>query len=136
MLKIANSVEYSIIALRYISQNQNNGCISTKEIADKENIPYDLLAKLMQKLVKQDIIISKQGKMGGYILKVTPDELTLNDIILAVEQKIQLTDCMVETPGVQDCARFENCCLKSPLGKMQDKVIELFRNTTLHEIIN
>jgi len=136
MLKIAKSVEYSILALRHIALNEKSECVSTKEISRNENIPYDLLAKLMQKLVKHNIIISKQGKAGGYYLNISPDKLSVNDIINAVEQKIQLTDCMFENATAEDCARMDNCCLRSPLNKVQNKIIDLFRNTTLREIIN
>lgn len=136
MLKIAKSVEYSVLALRYIAENQEFGSISTKEIAEKENIPYDLLAKLMQKLVHHNIIKSKQGKQGGYSLNISPNVLSLNDIIIAVDQKVQLTDCMVENPTTEDCGRVENCCLRNPLSKIQERITDLFRETTLKEIIN
>lgn len=136
MLKIAKSVEYSVLALRYIAENESNGNISVKEISERENIPFDLLAKLMQKLVKHNIIVSKQGKQGGYSLNVSPAVLTLNDIIIALEQQIQLTDCMVDAPTKEDCARYKECCLRSPLSKVQDKIIDLFKETTLIEIIN
>lgn len=136
MLKIAKSIEYSILALRYIAKNENMECVSTKEISDNENIPYDLLAKLMQKLVKQNIIVSKQGKFGGYLLNISPDNLSLNDVIIALDEKVQLTDCMVTNPTTEDCARFENCCLRNPLNKVHYKITELFKSTTLQEILN
>lgn len=136
MLKIAKSVEYSILALRYIAKNQEIECVSTKEIAEKENIPYDLLAKLMQRLVKHNIIVSKQGKLGGYSLNIAPENLSLNDLIIAIDQKIQLTDCMVINPTAEDCGRVNDCCLRNPLSKIQDKIEGLFQNTTLKEIIN
>jgi Rrf2 family protein len=136
MLKIAKSVEYSILALRFIANNQNFECVSTKEISERENIPSDLLAKLMQKLVKHNIILSKQGKFGGYALNVSPEQLSINDVILALDEKVQLTDCMVENPTENDCTRVNNCCLRSPLSKVQDKIVDLFKQTTLHEILN
>lgn len=136
MLKIAKSVEYSILALRYIAKNQEIECVSTKEIAERENIPYDLLAKLMQRLVKHNIIISKQGKLGGYSLNIEPEKLSLNELIIAIDQKIQLTDCMVINPTTENCGRINDCCLRNPLSKIQDKIEGLFQNTTLNEIIN
>ncbi|MCZ7603853.1 MAG: Rrf2 family transcriptional regulator [Melioribacteraceae bacterium] len=136
MLKIAKSVEYSILALRFIANNQSLECISTKEISIRENIPYDLLAKLMQKMVRNKIIISKQGKLGGYALNISPENLSINDVILALDEKVQLTDCMVLNPTEHDCGRVTNCCLRSPLSKMQEKIIDLFKQTTLKEILN
>lgn len=90
----------------------------------------------MQKLVKHNIILSKQGKFGGYALNVSPEQLSINDVILALDEKVQLTDCMVEKPTENDCTRVNNCCLRSPLSKVQDKIVDLFKQTTLHEILN
>ncbi len=135
MLKIAKSVEYSILALKYIKDNSNDKCLTAREIAENENIPYDLLAKILQKLVKRKIIESHQGNKGGYSLSFSLNELFITDLIAAVDQNIQLTDCMVENPTINDCARFENCCIKDPLNKIQNKINDVLKSTTIMEII-
>lgn len=69
-------------------------------------------------------------------MNVSPEQLSINDVILALDEKVQLTDCMVENPTENDCARVNNCCLRSPLSKVQDKIVDLFKQTTLQEILN
>ena len=135
MLKLAKSVEYAIFALKYIAENPQSDCISTKEISEKMNIPYDLLAKILQRLVKDELIYSIQGTKGGYSLRVQPGDVSITRIINAVDQKIQLTDCMFHGATTNDCGRVETCCLRSPLSRIQDKINILFDNTTLMEII-
>lgn len=135
MLKIPKSVEYALLALRYIDRNSQDCCISAKEISERENIPYELLSKILQKLVKNDIIVSQMGTKGGYIVNNRLNDFSLFDIVDALNQKIQLTDCFVEKPTASDCARFENCCLRNPLLKIQDKLELMFRQTNLAEII-
>ena len=135
MLKIAKSVEYSILAIKYINENNSRGSLTAREIADNENIPYDLLAKILQKLVRNGIIKSVQGNKGGYLIDVSLSKLFITDLIAAVDQNIQLTDCMVENPTINDCARYENCCIKDPLKKVQNKINEVLKSTTLMEII-
>lgn len=136
MLKIAKSVEYAIFALKYINDRQDLNCVSTKLISESLDIPYDLLAKIMQKLVKDGIIDSQQGTRGGYTLAISPDKLNLTRIVNAVEHKVQFTDCLVEKPTFEDCKRFENCCLRSPMSKIQDRINALLDSLTLSEIIN
>ena len=135
MLKIAKSVEYSILAIKYINENSAQGSLTAREIAKNENIPYDLLAKILQKLVRNGIIKSVQGNKGGYLLDVSLSKLYITDLIAAVDQNIQFTDCMVENPTKNDCARYEDCCIKDPLNKMQNKINEVLKSTTLMEII-
>jgi Rrf2 family protein len=136
MLKIAKSVEYAIFALKYINENPESECISTKEISETMNIPYDLLAKIMQKLVKNGMIESQQGTKGGYAMKALPESISISDIINALDQRIQFTDCMVENPSIEDCGRVEDCCIRNPLSRIQNKLNLLFSNTSLKEIIN
>lgn len=136
MLKIAKSVEYAIFAIKYIAENQEAGRVSVKEIAEKVDIPFDLLAKIMQRLVKDGIIISHQGTYGGYSLNVSPDKISFTRLINALDQKIQFTDCMVESPTKDDCKRVADCCIRSPLFKIQNKINQVLDTTLISEIIN
>lgn len=135
MLKIPKSVEYALLALRYIDRNSQESCISAKEISERENIPYELLSKILQTLVRSDIIVSQMGNKGGYVVNNSLSNYSLLDIVNALEQKIQLTDCFVLNPTSNDCARFENCCLRNPLMKIQEKLELMFKETNLIEII-
>ncbi|MCO6473397.1 MAG: Rrf2 family transcriptional regulator [Melioribacteraceae bacterium] len=134
MLKIAKSVEYALLALRYISRKSEPS--SAKEISERLNIPYDLLAKILQKLCKNEVISSLKGTKGGYLLYKEFSKTSLNEIIIALEDRIQLTDCMVDNPGREACQRYDDCCLVNPMSKMQNKLVTLFENTYLDEIIN
>ncbi len=136
MIKIAKSVEYAIFALKYIHETSDNEYRSAKEISMKLSIPYELLAKILQKLVRNGIVNSQQGSSGGYVLIKKPGEISLSDIIFATGEKVQLTNCLHDNPKLSDCVKLSDCCLRSPLGKIQDKVNYLFEKTTLLELIN
>ncbi len=135
MLKISKSVEYSILALKYISDHGGDEKINAKRISQEVNIPFELLAKLLQKLARKGIIISEQGTKGGYKLNYSPEKLTILTILNAIEQDIQLTDCSFEGATSNDCARMDNCCLRNPLTNIQSKIIKMFDQTSLAEII-
>jgi len=136
MIKISKSVEYSILALKFISDNENLSSISSRKISDELNIPYDLLSKLLQKLVKQRIIKSQQGKYGGYNMLISSDKLTILQIIDALEENIQLTNCTFENANSDDCARIDDCCIRSPFWTLQNKINALFNQLTLNELAN
>ncbi|MCF8259359.1 MAG: Rrf2 family transcriptional regulator [Melioribacteraceae bacterium] len=136
MLKVAKSFEYAVLALKYIEENSQKDCINTKEISENAKIPYDLLAKILQKLVRKNLVYSIQGNRGGYKLNRESGNILLSEIVDAVDQKIQMTDCMLENPTVQDCSRVGDCCIRSPLSRIHDKVYNIFYSTTLKEIIN
>lgn len=135
MFKVAKSFEYAVLALKYIAEHQNGEIVSTKKISENVDIPYDLLAKIMQRLVKNGIISSTQGTKGGYTMNTQPDKISLNEILVSVEQSIQVTDCMVINPTKEHCKRVNDCCLRSPMNVIQNKITDIFNTTTLHEVI-
>jgi Rrf2 family protein len=136
MIKISKSVEYSLLALRYIADNESCATISSRNISDELNIPYDLLSKLLQKLVKKRIIQSKQGKYGGYNLLVSENEITLLKIIDALDENIKLTNCTFTNANSDDCSRIDDCCMRSPIWNLQLKINDMFESITLNDLKN
>ena len=136
MLKIQKNIEYALLALRYIHQNEERTNISSREISETLTIPYELLSKILQKMVKSGLIISVQGKNGGYRLDKNPSEISIITVMESLEQKVQLTDCLLENAGTEHCKRVNDCCLRNPLISVQNKINDLFGKITLSEIIN
>ena len=136
MIKISKSVEYSILALKYIADNEKFATISSRKISDDLQIPYDLLSKLLQKLVKKGIIKSQQGKYGGYNLLVSANELTVLKIIEALNENVQLTNCTIENASSEDCSRINDCCIRSPFINLQNRINNMFDTITLNELTN
>ena len=136
MLKIQKNIEYALLALRYIHENQIQKSVSSKEISETLNIPYELLSKILQRMVKSGLIVSQQGKFGGYTLNEIPENISFGRVIASLDQKVQLTDCMFDEATKSDCKRVEGCCLRSPLSVIQNKINDLFNQTTLNEILN
>jgi len=136
MIKISKTVEYSILALNYISENEKIEILSSRKIANDLNIPYDLLSKLLQKLVRNNIVKSQQGKYGGYNLLVSPKNLSVLKIIEALGENIQLTNCTFENANIEDCGRLNDCCIRAPFWNLQKKINEMFDKITLNELTN
>jgi Rrf2 family protein len=135
MIKISKSVEYSILALKYISDNSDTH-ISSSTISNNLNIPYDLLAKLLQKLVRKGIVKSEQGKYGGYSMIIPSEKLTLLKIINALDENVQLTNCSFDEATNEDCARINNCYIRNPFLNLQNKINTMFDSITLNELTN
>ncbi len=135
MLKISKSVEYSIFALKQIYFNDGSSLLKAKNIAYRENIPTEMVAKLLQKLKKNGILESVQGKLGGYRYATEPSQITLYSIVQAIDLEIQITDCLCNNATKQDCERIEDCSLRSPLLILQDEIIILMKNLKLTDLL-
>ena len=135
MLKLSKKTEYALMAVKYMAVNQNGKCITVKEIADTYGISFQLLAKLMQKPVRNSVIESQQGTKGGYRLNKSADSILLLDIINAIEENYGLTDCMESEIPENGCARANCCTIRDPLAKVQNKINRIFSETTIGQIL-
>lgn len=134
MLQFSRRVEYGLIALKHFAMQPRGAIFTAKEIADEYNIPYDLLAKVLQKLAKAGLLVSLQGVRGGYTLGKHPNEISLACVIDVIDdEKPSITACGCdETEG---CERFDTCTIREPLEKIQREINSLFENLTLQQIL-
>ncbi len=134
MLQLSKKVEYGLIALRHMAMNPRGQLFTAKEISAKYEIPYELLAKVMQKLTKAGIVSSIQGLHGGYSLARRPNEIQVSSIINIIEdEKPTIAECYAE--GGEDCSIFNVCTIRKPLEKVQRTLNVLLENTTLEQIV-
>lgn len=135
MLKLSKKSEYALMAVKYIALQQNKTCVTAREIAKNYNLPYELVSKVLQQLTRYNLILSIQGAKGGYKLGKGPSDISLIDIISAVEPRYQITNCIKEGSSVEDCEHYDCCMIRDPLIKVQNKIDNLLKNITVTEII-
>jgi Rrf2 family protein len=134
MLQLSKKVEYGLIALRHMAMHRYGQIFTTKEIAKIYDIPYELLAKVLQKLARAGTINSIQGVKGGYVLVKKASDLPISRIIGVIEdEKPMIAECYVDGPD--SCSIFDNCSIRRPLGKVQRNLNVLFDKMTIQEIV-
>ncbi len=119
------------MAIHYIAFHQAEGAMSSKRIAEAFNIPHELLAKILQRLAKKGLIESHNGPKGGYVLSQTPDEITVGQVIRALEGPINIVSCLEDL----DCPQFSRCNLRRPVQKIQASISYLLDTMTLAELM-
>jgi len=134
MLQLSKKVEYGLIALRHMAMRPLGQVFTAKELAQEYEIPYELLAKVLQKLARSGIVHSMQGVKGGYAMAKPPGMVPVSQIIRIIEEeKPMIAECYVEGPD--SCSIFDNCTIRKPLGKIQRSLNVLFDGMTIQEII-
>lgn len=134
MIRLSKKAEYGLIALRHIATRPRGDLVTAKEIADAYGIPFDLLAKVLQRLTRSGLIMSVQGVRGGYSLARPPQTITVSGIINAIEgDRPGIVQCMVDGPD--SCVVSSTCTIKSPLTKVQANIERAFSSMTLAEIV-
>ena len=99
MLQLSKKVEYGLIALRHMAMKPAGNIVTTKELAKEYGLPYELLAKILQKLARAGVIRSLQGVRGGYTLASRPEELKVAAVIRIIEDaKPMVAECYTDGP--------------------------------------
>jgi Rrf2 family protein len=84
-MKISRSTGYGLLAAGYIARNEKDGIVLSQTISKQYNIPLEYLLKILQQLVRANILRSKRGPRGGFVLSKTVSKITMLDIIEAVD---------------------------------------------------
>lgn len=84
-MKISRSTGYALLAAGYIAQHRDQKIILSQSIAKEYDIPLEYLLKILQQLVRADVLHSKRGPRGGFSLARSPKKITMLQIIEAVD---------------------------------------------------
>jgi Rrf2 family protein len=131
MLKLSKKADYGLIAVRHLAMKHLTGACSTKEIAKAYGIPTELLAKVLQMLVKKGLLVSQQGAEGGYALARDPAKVTAFDVIRAIDGPLLITSC-VTSHG--DCSQRPTCTVKEPLEKVNHIIVQALSSVTISSL--
>jgi Rrf2 family protein len=131
MLKLTKKADYGLIALKHLAVSSGSGTASAKEIADAYGIPLPLLAKILQKLTKTGLLLSVSGSSGGYKLARRPQNISVLEVIHAINGPVILTTCFTDH-GL--CDQSQKCTVREPLRKVHEAIIDLLRRITIAEM--
>ncbi len=132
MLRLSKKVDYALLAMTYIAFHDNQErIVNTKEIAEKYDLPLELLAKVLQRLAKKGLIVSQNGPKGGYQLAREPKTITVGEIVNAIDGPVQIMECNQDD---HQCLQVEKCSIRNPLTKIQQSISNLLDNITLEEM--
>jgi Rrf2 family protein len=120
------------MAIHYIAIHEDFGAVSAKRIAEEFAIPPELLAKILQRLARERLIVSQNGPRGGYVLARRPIEITVGQVVTALEGPINIVECLDED---SDCPQMARCNLRRPVQKIQVAISQLLDSMTLAELV-
>ena len=130
MLRFTKRADYGLMAIHYIAINDGFGAVSAKRIAEEFAIPPELMAKILQRLAKQELVVSTNGPKGGYALARRPTEITVGQVIRALEGPINIVSCLEDS----ECPQMEKCNLRRPVHKIQAAISQVLDTMSLAEL--
>jgi Rrf2 family protein len=134
---LSNSCRYGIRAVMYLAnQPVGNGKTGIKQISKDLKLPTPFLAKILQQLAKQKILISLKGPHGGFSLSKDPKEISLLDIVKTIDGEAIFTSCLIHHDTCTYADKTKNpCALHEAYSSVRMDLVKLFSSTTIHELV-
>ena len=131
MLRLSKKADYALLAMRHLAAHADEGAVSARELAEAYDIPSELLAKVLQKLVRRRLLASHHGIRGGYGLSRPAASISVADVIQAVDGPLTVTAC---SDADHSCDQYTKCNIRDPLWRIKDRIVSALAATSVAEL--
>lgn len=132
-MKMSTKGRYGIKAMLELALVYDISTISVRSIAEKQNISELYLEQIFSILKKAELIKSVRGAKGGYSLSKKPKDITIKNIMDALEGPISISNCIEKDA---QCDNLDKCATRVLWTKLRDAIDDIFSSVTLQDIIN
>jgi Rrf2 family cysteine metabolism transcriptional repressor len=137
-MMFSTKAEYGVRVMAHLANSDDDGPISLGTIADAEGLPLAYLEHLVQRLRKAQLIESRRGAHGGYTLARAPADISMAEVVSALEGDIAPIECITaDADGVLTCARegSEPCPTKLLWTRVQGSIVRTLTEMTLADLV-
>ncbi len=133
MLSLSRKAEYALIAASHLAK-AGDSVVSAREIAARYSVPLPLLMNVLKQLHQRGVLLSVRGARGGYRLARSPQDLTLAQLVDAIDGPLRLVPCVPHAAESDACDISACCPVRSPLNRLHAKLERLLAETTVADL--
>jgi Rrf2 family transcriptional regulator, iron-sulfur cluster assembly transcription factor len=131
-MQISKSAGYAVHGLGYLITRGSKEPVQISEIADDQDVSKTYLAKIFQQLSTARLVVGHRGVTGGYLLARDPSEITLVDVIEAVDGPIIRRHCCL---GMFGCTIKSKCAVLDAFSQANEQFVDVLQRITLSDIV-
>ena len=128
----SQTAEYALRAMVWLAEHQSDEPVGNVAIAEATQVPQTFLAKVMQSLVKADLVTSRRGVGGGFVLNRSADEISVLDVVNSVDPIQRFDDCPLKLAG----HRRRRCSMHAQMNSAIAKVEKTLGASTIQTLVN
>jgi Rrf2 family protein len=132
MIELTRKGEYAIRGILYLACQPQGKVVLINEIAESAEVPKSFLSKIFQSFAKMGLVVSYRGTGGGFVLARPASQITLREVVEAVEGPIVPNRCLI---GKGICPRDDTCPVHPVWRRVQDEVVAILDGITLEELV-
>ncbi len=130
---LSRACEYGIQAILYLAAHHDVPYISIKEIAEKNNISFHFLGKIVQTLTQKGLLVSYKGPKGGVRLAKAPEDIRVLEVVEAIDGLDILQKCVL---GLPLCSDKKPCALHRKWGKIREEIYNMLSEKNIAQLIH
>ena len=130
-LQLTRGGEYALRAMSYLARRPVGEISALHDVGAEQDIPESFLAKIFQSLVHSGLVVSQRGAHGGFSLARPPADITVRDVIEAVDGPIALNGCVL---WPDDCQRSGDCRMHDVWMLAQERMMSVLGEVTLAQL--
>jgi Rrf2 family protein len=117
--------------MKHLANHREKHACSASEIAEEYGISSMLMAKVLQKLARQTLVVAKHGSSGGYMLAKEPAKISALEVITAIDGPVLITSC-VTSHG--NCDATDRCSIKEPLQRVNESILGVLSTVSIAQL--
>lgn len=132
-MRITQEADYSLRVVLHLSKIGYGEIVDAATIAEKEHLPLRFLLKLLRKLIASGIVKSYRGVKGGYALNKLPKDITLRDVVEAIDGPICVNRCIAD-PAYCNANRVGKCEIHNALAAIQMSFVKSLEKVNFEDL--
>jgi FeS assembly SUF system regulator len=133
VVKLGKLTDYGLVLMTCIPRNQDLPLRTARDLAVESKLPASTVSKLLKELLRSGLLLSHRGIKGGYILARDPHDISVIEIIAAIEGPMALTECSADISGL--CNLELSCPIKSNQRIINQAVRGVLEKITLSDLV-
>jgi FeS assembly SUF system regulator len=133
MVKLGKLTDYGLVIMTCMARGQSSSMRTARDLAAESKLPLSTVSKLLKELHRSGLLVSHRGIKGGYLLAREPHDISVIEMIAAIEGPMALTECSSEVTGL---CNLEPCCpIKTNTQTINQAVRGVLERITLSDLL-
>lgn len=133
MIRMSKLADYGLVLMtHFLRQRSRRENLSARQMAHETGLPLPMVSKVLKALTREGLLLSHRGVSGGYALSRDPEEISISDVLSAMEGPIAMTECL-ETDG--DCKQESVCPVRTNWERINFAVRDVLDAISLADMV-
>ncbi len=130
-MKLTTKGRYAVTAMLDLALHTDSGPITLADVAKRQDISLSYLEQLFARLRRRELVSSVRGPGGGYLLSRSAKEISIAEVITAVDESVDTTRCH----GAHNCQDNQQCLTHDLWHDLSDRIYEYLNQISLHDLV-